>query len=237
MITLNNKKVCIILPAYNEEKNIEACLQQTKEAFPDAFILVVDNNSTDRTAHLAKQMGVIVVTEYARGKGNAISTGVKMALARQCDWIAFHDSDGEYDAHDLARLVASCHEESIIGNLSLVMGVGLREVSLGTVLWRSLLANYVARLSLQLATKKKPPSDILTGARILSAALAKKIFVTPSAAHVYTGFELETGLTRDALVENVRVVTSPVRYVPRSKFEKKIKAWDMIHIVKAAWGF
>lgn len=224
----------MLLPAYNEELHIEQCLRDTRAAFPDALLLVVDNNSRDRTAALAHRMGVRVVTEPAPGKGRAVSTGVRVALAEGCDWIALHDSDNEYNAGHLAQLVASCLPDST-GHPALVMGVGLREVALGQVLWRSLLANYVARTALRLALRKAPPQDILTGARVLSADLARLLFASGDGQAPYKGFELETALTRKALAAGARMVYSPVRYIPRAVTEKKIKAWDMLGILKAAW--
>lgn len=231
----NTDKVCVLLPVYNEEKNIEACLKQVKDAFPNSLILVVDNNSTDKSAAIANDMGVTVISEPAQGKGNAVSTGVRYAQEAGCNWIALHDSDNEYDAYDLAELVVKCRRETDDGDL-FVMGVGLREVSLGQVLFRSLIANLVARVALNLATAQLPPADILTGARVLSAELAKKAFHRADGKAAFKGFELETALTRHALVASARLVESPVRYIPRPCSEKKIKAWDMVHILKAAWG-
>ena len=227
-------KVCVLLPAYNEELHIEACLHATHRAFPGALILVVDNNSSDATAHIARTMGVRVISEPAPGKGRAVCAGVKLALAEGCSWIALHDSDNEYDAQHLAQLVLACQPDSS-GQPCLVMGVGLREVALGQVLWRSLLANYVARTALKLALRKAPPEDILTGARVMSADLARLLFAGGEGQAPYKGFELETALTRKALAAGARVVCAPVRYSPRAVGEKKIKAWDMFGILKAAW--
>jgi glycosyltransferase involved in cell wall biosynthesis len=230
----NSHQVCVLLPAYNEARNIEQCLRDTQAAFPAALILVVDNNSTDDTAELARRMGVRVVTERAPGKGRAVSTGVKLALEEGCSWVALHDSDNEYNARHLANLVDACILEKA-GTPGPVMGVGLREVALGHVLWRSLLANYVARCALRLALGKTPPLDILTGARVMSSDLARELFEPVAGRSPYKGFELETALTRKALAASASMVYSPVRYSPRAVTEKKIKAWDMVGILKAAW--
>lgn len=229
----NPNKLCVLIPAYNEEQHIEQCLFETRAAFPSALIVVVDNNSQDNTAHLATQMGVVVISERAPGKGRAVCAGVQFALSAGCKWIALHDSDNEYNPQHLANLVQACLPDSS-GNPVLVMGVGLREVPLGHVLWRSLLANYVARVALRVALKKRPPVDILTGARVLSADLARLLFAETAGGAPYKGFELETALTRKALKHGAHLVYAPVRYSPRSVTEKKIRAWDMFSIVKAA---
>lgn len=234
MTSRPNQKVCVLLPAYNEAQHIEQCLRDTRAAFPDALIIVVDNNSTDGTAKLARALGVRVITELAPGKGRAVCAGVKLALAEGCTWVALHDADNEYSAAQLSQLVSACLPDSA-GHPSLVMGVGLREVALGKVLWRSLLANYVARTALRLALRTTPPEDILTGARVMSADLASQLFADTSGQPPYKGFELETALTRKALAAGARLVCLPVRYTPRAVGEKKIKAWDMLGILKAAW--
>lgn len=230
-------KVCVLLPAYNEERHIEQCLLDTREAFPDALIVVVDNNSHDDTATIATRMGVKVAIEMSPGKGRAISHGVRLALAAGCDWIAFHDADNEYNARHLATLVGECIAQgsAMKDSSGLVMGVGLREVSLGRVLWRSILANCVARAALKLALRRSPPSDILTGSRVISAPLAQKLFHAEEGKAPYKGFELETALTRKALSVGATMICAPVRYTPRAVSEKKIKAWDMLGILKAAW--
>jgi glycosyltransferase involved in cell wall biosynthesis len=227
--------ICVLLPAYNEAHHIEQCLRDTQAAFPGAVILVVDNNSRDATAELARRAGALVVTESEPGKGRAVCTGVQVALELGCEWIALHDADNEYSAVHLAQLVDACRDDSGRSPAKLVMGVGLREVALGLVLWRSLVANYVARTALWLALRKQPPMDILTGARVLNAELARRLFAPQDGKAPYKGFELETALTRKALAAGARLVSGPVRYSPRSVGEKKIKAWDMLGILKAAW--
>jgi glycosyltransferase involved in cell wall biosynthesis len=236
MMSSAQSKVCVLLPAYNEARHIEQCLRDTQAAFPDALILVVDNNSRDATAELARRAGALVVAELEPGKGRAVCTGVQLALERGCEWIALHDADNEYNAVHLAQLVDACIASGARNPAELVMGVGLREVALGLVLWRSLIANYVARTALRLALRKQPPMDILTGARVMNAALARRLFAPQAGKAPYKGFELETALTRKALAAGARLVSGPVRYSPRSVGEKKIKAWDMLGILRAAWN-
>ena len=58
---MNNKKTAsVIIPAFNEEKHIQNTLQ-TLTINNDLEIIVVDNGSTDKTAEIAKQLGVNVI--------------------------------------------------------------------------------------------------------------------------------------------------------------------------------
>lgn len=228
-------RVCVLLPAYNEAHHIGPCIDDVRQAFPGARILVLDNNSSDGTADVARAAGADVMLERRQGKGFAVTMGIRKALEDGSEWVALHDADREYSATHLARLVQRCQEEGASTQASMVMGVGLREVMLGRVLWRSLLANFVARYALRIATGRRPPDDILTGARVMSRPLAGALFKPEQAEAPYRGFELETALTRRAMNLGALIVDSRVRYSPRVVAEKKIKATDMFGILKAAF--
>lgn len=227
-------RLCVIVPAFNERDVIGPCLQALQAALPRADILVVDNASTDGTGLAAREEGVEVLHEPRPGKGHAVTAGVHWAVARDYAWIALHDADNEYEPEDLARLWATCLREP----RGALMGVGDRLVSLSRVLWRSLLANWVARCALQLALRRPAPSDILTGARLFSASAARLLFgLQGQLAHGdLRGFELETALTRRAMRAQLPIVSVPVRYTPRAVAEKKIGALDLLPILKAAWS-
>lgn len=71
--------VSVVIPAYNEEKIIGKCLESLKnQDFPKNKyeIIVVDNNSTDKTAEIAKKYGVKVVKENKRGIAFARQKGL-----------------------------------------------------------------------------------------------------------------------------------------------------------------
>lgn len=222
--------LCIVVPAFNESGTIISCLRSLRETFPEATLLVVDNASTDGTAVQARAAGATVLHESRAGKGFAVATGVAWALQQGFPWIALHDADNEYAPQGLHDLITRCQAK---GTAPPVMGVGLREVSLGKVLWRSLVANWLARRALQWALRKPAPLDILTGARVFNAACAQLLFEQPGALK---GFELETALTRRAMQEGATLVFAPVRYTPRAAIQKKIRAGDLWPILKAAFG-
>lgn len=228
--------VCIVIPALNEEKSIGATLLDVFSAMPLAKVLVVDNGSTDRTAAMALEHGATVIPETRKGKGYAVTAGVLSALKNQAQWIAFHDADNEYSAKDLATLISRCKQKQELNAASLLMGVGLREVPLSSVHWRSLIANWLAKTALKSACGRDVPLDLLTGARVFNKAAAKKL-VTNEGYKPLSGFELEMALNRRALLENVEIVQAPVKYTPRPLSEKKIKGADLYYILKAAWGY
>lgn len=90
-------RISIVIPAFNEEKLIAATLEAIGSAL-DGFrrrgweteVVVCDNNSTDRTADLARQAGAKVVFEPINQIGRARNTG---AAAATGDWLVFVDAD------------------------------------------------------------------------------------------------------------------------------------------------
>lgn len=69
-------KVSVIIPAYNEEKYIGACLESlTTQQVKADEIIVVNNNSTDKTAAIAKKFGVKIVNEKEQGMIQARNRG------------------------------------------------------------------------------------------------------------------------------------------------------------------
>ncbi|SDY66373.1 glycosyltransferase [Nitrosomonas sp. Nm33] len=89
--------ISIIIPAFNEERLIGQCLQSVTEALAANHnfgftheIIVVDNNSTDNTARLAKQAGARVIFEPINHIARARTAG---AAAANGDWLIFLDAD------------------------------------------------------------------------------------------------------------------------------------------------
>lgn len=112
---LMNYSLSIILPAKNEAGNLGPVLAQLAARFPTAEILVVDDGSTDATAHIAQTQGARVVSHpYSMGNGAAIKTGARHATG---DVLVFMDADGQHDPADIPRMLAKFDEgyEMVVG--------------------------------------------------------------------------------------------------------------------------
>lgn len=85
--------ITVVIPAFNEEKYLARCLQALqKQTYPkNKFdVLVVDNNSTDATAAIAKKFAATIVTEKKQGHVFSLNTGLKKATG---DILAVTDAD------------------------------------------------------------------------------------------------------------------------------------------------
>jgi glycosyltransferase involved in cell wall biosynthesis len=95
----NMHDVTVVLPCLNEAASLPGVLA----AMPDGCrALVVDNNSTDGTADVARRHGAQVVVEQRPGYGSAVHAGV---VAATTSIVAVIDADGSLDARELPPLV------------------------------------------------------------------------------------------------------------------------------------
>jgi glycosyltransferase involved in cell wall biosynthesis len=104
-------KISVIVPAFNEEKLIGASLASMRNAmaaFDEAGwqseLIVCDNNSTDRTAELARAAGAHVVFEPINQIGRARNSGAAVATG---EWLLFIDADSHPSRELFADVVAA----------------------------------------------------------------------------------------------------------------------------------
>jgi cellulose synthase/poly-beta-1,6-N-acetylglucosamine synthase-like glycosyltransferase len=117
-------RISVIIPAYNEEKLLPGCLAKVfaalhRSACQDctAEVIVVDNNSTDRTADLARAAGAAVVFEPINQISRARNAGAHIA---QGDWFLFIDADSYLHPATLAELVRRVQQGHVAGGGCLV---------------------------------------------------------------------------------------------------------------------
>ena len=102
-----NHRITVVIPCLNEEKGIAQVLSRIP-SFVDESI-VVDNNSTDRTAEVARELGARVLHEKVRGYGRAYKTGLLQARG---DIVVTLDGDHSYPPDAISYLLeAFLHSE------------------------------------------------------------------------------------------------------------------------------
>ncbi len=97
------RSVSVVFPAYNEEEGITVAVKSFLAVDEVDEVVVVDNNSRDRTAQLALDAGARVVLEPAQGYGNALRRGLKEATG---DLVILSEPDGTFFASDISKLLA-----------------------------------------------------------------------------------------------------------------------------------
>ena len=111
--------VTVVLPCLNEAESLPAVLTSIPAGYRP---LVIDNNSTDDTAAVARRHGADVVCEFRPGYGSAVHAGV---VAARTPVVAVLDGDGSLDPADLPRLVAELERgaDMVIGRRRPVRGL------------------------------------------------------------------------------------------------------------------
>lgn len=194
-------QVTVVLPCLDEEASLPAVLA----AIPDGYrALVVDNNSTDDTAGVARRHGARVVAEPRPGYGSAVHAGV---VAATTPIVAVIDADGSLDPGDLPRLVAALDDaDLVIGRRRPVAGLHWPWVArLGTVV-----------MSWRLRTRHGLPVHDIAPMRVARRQALLELGV----ADRRSGYPLE--LLVRAAAAGWRVVELDVAYGPRTGGRSKV---------------
>jgi glycosyltransferase involved in cell wall biosynthesis len=200
---MTNKKLAVLIPCLNEEKTIEKVICDFQTVLPNAAIYVCDNNSADKTSELAKKAGATVLTEFRKGKGNAI---LKLFNNVDADIYVMVDGDDTYPASEVMKLVS----ELQITEAHMVVGDRLSNKSYKNNNKRKFhnFGNWLIKWLINTIFKSKL-DDILSGYRVFNKAFVKNY------STLAKGFELETDLTLFSLNYELIVKEIPINYNDR----------------------
>ena len=99
------KDTLVFIPAWNEEANLPAVLRELRAKIPEADVLVVDDGSTDRTAHVAREFrGEVLSFGENRGLRAAIAAGYGYAAEHGYAYCGRVDADGQHPVDELLKL-------------------------------------------------------------------------------------------------------------------------------------
>ena len=200
-VSNKKEKVAVLIPCYNEEITIKKVVDDFRRELKNADIYVYDNNSTDRTAQLAKKAGAIVVPEFNQGKGNVVKS---MFRDIDADIYVLVDGDDTYPADEVHKLI-----DEVRKGYDMVIGDRLSSTyytenkrpfhNFGNDLVRWLI-NKIFRNNIK---------DIMTGYRAFSKMFIKTVAVMSE------GFQIETELTINALEYGYNIKSLPIQYRDR----------------------
>lgn len=112
--------ILVIIPTFNEAKNIVQVIRSIQSHAPGVDILVVNDGSRDATAFLAASAGAHVVSHpFNMGYGAACQTGFKYAYRRGYDYVVQMDGDGQHEPAcitDLLTAVQSPDVDIVLGS-------------------------------------------------------------------------------------------------------------------------
>lgn len=103
---IKDPKICVVIPAYNEKNTIkQVVIDHINHPFVK-HVIVIDNNSDDGTAEIAKESGAHVITkDKNKGYAHSIVLGFRESLKLDVDLIAVTESDGTLSSMDLDKML------------------------------------------------------------------------------------------------------------------------------------
>ena len=109
-----NPDVVVLIPTLNEEEGLEPTVLEVRRYLGSPYILVVDGNSTDGTVDVAKRLGLDVVFQDGKGKGDAIAKALR-SLKADPRYVVFIDADFTYPAEYIPRMIRILEENPDVG--------------------------------------------------------------------------------------------------------------------------
>jgi len=216
-----NSEVTIIIPAMNEERGIGLTLGELRQVLNDPYYIVVDGNSVDETAEIARRMGARVIAQEGRGKGKAIAQALEYVNS-DTRYVVFIDADFTYPAEYIPKMI-----ETLEANMDVGMVTGNR-FNERFILKNMNNAYYLGNRFLALmqhvlnGVKLRDP---LTGLRVVRWDVLKDW--EPKSK----GFDVETELNYYIEKNGHRIVEIPIHYRKRLG-EKKLKLRHGFAILK-----
>lgn len=112
-------KICVIIPAFNEEDSIRQVIQKLKKLRLNLHLVVINDGSHDSTSEQVKGLGVALVElPFNLGIGGAVQTGLKYALVHGFEMAVQVDADGQHEPTELPKLLRAVNRrvDLVIGS-------------------------------------------------------------------------------------------------------------------------
>ena len=150
-MTADAKQLLVLIPAFNEEGNIDGVIKEVQATMPGTPILVVDDCSLDATRSLARMAGAnVLALPHHLGLGGCVQAGYRLAYELGYEYVIRVDGDGQHDPRDIPTVLKALERgdcEMVIGS-RFVNGNGSHTSLLraaGIVFFRAMLRPILGR--------------------------------------------------------------------------------------------
>jgi dolichol-phosphate mannosyltransferase len=226
------EKIIIVIPTYNELENIRILLGILRNEYPNYDVLVVDDNSPDRTweyvgakskedehVHLIKRAGKL-------GLGTAYVEGFKYAIANGFDAVVQMDADFSHDPRKIEDLVKELENNDLIIGSRYIQGVNV-------VNWpmRRLLLSYFANIYTKVITGL-PINDATGGYKAIKTEVLKAINLDKVRSNGYA-FQIEINFK--AWKKGFKLKEIPIVFTDRVEGSSKMSKAIVREAVFMVW--
>ena len=194
---MNDKKGCIIIPAYNEENHISEVVKLACLQLPT---FVIDDGSQDGTVQKARESGALVFEQIKnQGKGAALKRGFLEAIQLGYEYVITIDADGQHDVQEVPNF------QALYSATQFDLIIGYRDFS--KMPFSRKLANTIGGKAFSWAMGMKI-LDNQSGYRLLSKRLMESVLTSQEA-----GFEFEVDVIVNCLQNNYSLGWVPIRTI------------------------
>lgn len=211
-----NTDTVVIIPAYNEQSALPLVLKEIP-MHRVSKVIVVDNNSTDKTSEVATAAGALVVCEKRQGYGSACLKGIEVARKFHPEYLIFLDADYSDNPKEMELLWSELDKD-----FDLVIGSRISgDSEKGALLPQAIFGNWLATriLKVLFPSSSVEYTDLGPFRGIRMSALNKIYMQDPT-----YGWTVE--MQTKAIIHNLRSTEVPVSYkkrIGKSKISGTIK--------------
>lgn len=163
------KKVLVVIPAYNEEKNIERVVDNLISNYGQYDYVVVNDGSTDGTRRVCRKRGYnLLDLPVNLGLGGAIKSGMKYANYNQYEYVLQFDGDGQHQAQYIDTMIRKMEET----DADIV--IGSRFVEKRKPLTPRMIGSQLITYAIWLTTRGKYIGDVTSGMRLFNKRMIKR---------------------------------------------------------------
>ena len=206
------KKLTVMIPCYNEEKGVTKVIKNIPRKQLNALgyeveVLVIDNNSKDKTSEVAKKAGARVFFEAKQGKGHAIRLGVK-SVSKDTDIVVMLDGDDTYKAQEMLRMIEPLNSDFCDVVLGSRLGGKIQE---GSMTKFNRMGNWMFSFMVRTAYHGNV-TDVCTGYFAWKKDVLKKL-----AKHLESnGFSIEMEMITKMAKMGFEIYSVPITYEDRA---------------------
>jgi dolichol-phosphate hexosyltransferase len=213
------RKLTVLIPCHNEEKGISKVIHTIPMRILNKLeivteVIVIDNNSTDKTVQNARAANAIVIREEKKGKGNAILTGFN-SVQSDTHFVVMLDGDNTYKSKEIVRMI-----EPLMNNFCDVV-VGSRlggKIKKNSLKFQNRIVNWIYTFMVRQFYKANV-TDVLSG-----YFAWKKEVLDVLAPHLESeGFEIEMEMITKMKRLGFEMFSVPITYDEREG-ETKIES-------------
>jgi glycosyltransferase involved in cell wall biosynthesis len=197
-----SQSVSVVLPAYNEERNIRQAITDFFLADIVDEVIVVNNNSRDHTVDEALKTGARIVHETQQGYGYALRRGLREASG---DLIIMAEPDGTFMGKDILKLLAYADDFEMVCGTRTTREMIWREANMG---WSLRVGNWIVAKLMQILYNAPSLSDCGCTLRLIKRSALHQFIdkLTVGGSHLLPEMIIL------ALNHHVKVIEVPVNY-------------------------